>query len=187
MPIKSASEMTCTEIFQEISKRQITALMLHDQLKDLYDFLGLPGFKCWHYHQFIQESKGFQKLKHYFVSTHNKLLNHAKTEQPKQLIPDDWYNYTRMDVTPQLRKQYVEMSFEVYKDWEEETKRCYEEYSKALYDMGKTADACRVECLVNDVSCELKQLYKWMIKLKASGYDAGYILDIQSYFHKRYK
>jgi hypothetical protein len=179
--------MTCTDIFKEIAKRQITALMFHDQMRDLYDFLGLSGFKRWHQHHYIAESKEFHKLKHYFMSTHNKLLDAEGTKEPISVIPDDWYNYTRMDVTPQLRKQHVEASFEAYKTWEEETKKCYEEYSKALYDMGNVADALKVDCLVKDVTCELKHLYKWMLKLKAVNYDMNFILEIQPCFHKKYK
>lgn len=47
--VKPVSEMTCTEIFQEVGKRQVKALMFHDKMKDLYDFLGLAGFKRWHH------------------------------------------------------------------------------------------------------------------------------------------
>ena len=45
---KQISEMTCEEIFQTINDRQIQALMFHDEMSDLYDFLGLYGFKRWH-------------------------------------------------------------------------------------------------------------------------------------------
>ena len=184
--VKPVSEMTCTEIFQEVGKRQVKALMFHDKMKDLYDFLGLAGFKRWHHHQFCEESKEFQKTKHYFMSTHNKLLN-CNSEAPASVVPEDWYNYTRMDVTAQLRKQYVESSFEAYKTWEEETKHCYEDYSKALCEMGNMADAAKVDCLIKDVTCELKTIYKYLIKLRAVSYDMNYILEIQPCIHKKYK
>lgn len=121
-----------------------------------------------------------------WAATHNKLLN-CNSEAPASVVPEDWYNYTRMDVTAQLRKQYVESSFEAYKTWEEETKHCYEDYSKALCEMGNMADAAKVDCLIKDVTCELKTIYKYLIKLRAVGYDMNYILEIQSCIHKKYK
>ena len=184
---KSTEDMTCTEIFQEIGKRQILALMFHDHMRDLYDFLNLSGFKCWHHHQYMTESEEFLKTKHYFMSTHNKLLNIGDTGQPKEIFPKSWYKYTRIDVTPQLVKQYVEESFNTYKSWEEDTKHMYEDFCKTLKDMGNIADANEVNRLVEDVTCELKMLYKVMLKLRAVGYDVVYILDMQSWLHKKYK
>lgn len=191
MPIvnntKPISEMTCTEIFQEIGKHQILALMFHDHMKDLYDFLNLQGFKCWHKHQYTTESEAFIKTKHQFMCTHNKMLDIGDPGQPENVIPENWYNYTRLDVTPQLIKQYAESSFNTYKAWEEKTKALYEDYAKALMDMGNVADAQWVNCLVDDVTCELKMIYKVMLKLKATNYDIIYMLDMQHWLHKKYK
>ena len=184
---KAISEMNCTEIFEQIGRRQVLALMFHDHMRDLYDFLNLQGFKCWHHHQYISESEEFLKTKHYFMSTHNKLLDIGDTGQPESVIPDNWYGYTRLDVTPQLMKQYTESSFTSYKNWEEETKKMYQECYTALISRGNVADAEKVKCLIKDVNCELKMLYKIMLKLKASGYDTIYILDMQHWIHKKYK
>lgn len=184
---KSTENMTCTEIFQEICKRQILALMFHDHMRDLYDFMNLPGFKCWHYHQYMSESEEFLATKHYFMSTHNKLLYVGDTGQPESVIPESWYKYTRLDVNAQTLKQYVEASFDSYKTWEEDTKHLYEECAKALMDMGNVADAEMVNRLIKDVTCELKMIYKIMLKLRTAGYDPIYILDIQHWLHKKYK
>ena len=191
MPIvnsnKSISDMTCTEIFQEIGNHQVLAMMFHDQMIDLYDFLNLSGFKRWHKHQYKTESEEFINTKGYFMGAHNKLLRVDDPGQPEQVIPDGWYEYTRMDLNPQLVRQHVEASFKSYKSWEEYTKRLYEECSKSLIEMGHIADAEKVNQLINDVSCELKEVYEVMLKLKASNYDIVYILDIQDKLHKKYK
>lgn len=191
MPIvsqnKLISDMTCTEIFEEIGRHQVLALMFHDHMRDLYDFLNLSGFKCWHKHQYTAESEEFINTKHYFMSTHNKLLKIDDPGQPIEVIPENWYNYTRLEVTPQLLRQHVEASFNAYRSWEENTKRLYEECSKALFDMGYTADSEKVNELVKDVISELDMLYKVLLKLKASGYDVVYILEMQSWLHKKYK
>lgn len=38
----------CKDVFSVINTRQITALMFHDEMADLFDFLGLRGFKRMH-------------------------------------------------------------------------------------------------------------------------------------------
>lgn len=185
--MKLKENVTCTEIFQEIGKRQVLALMFHDSMCDLYNFLNLSGFKRWHEHQYLEESKEFLNTKHYFMSAHNRLLDITNTGQPDLVIPEGWYKYSRFDVTTQTIKQYVESSFDSYRAWEEETKHLYEELSKALFDMGYVADSEMVNQLVKDVSEELKEVYSTLLRLKAANFDIVYTLDIQHEFHKKYK
>ena len=185
--MKSTEDMTGTEIFQEIARRQVLALMFHDSMYDLYAFLGLTGFKCWHRHQYLSESQEFLNTKQYFMSAHNKLLDIGDTGKPKIVIPDSWYGYTRFDVTPQVVKQHIEASFNAYKTWEEESKHLYESCAKSLFDIGRVADSQKVKELVQDVTEELDELYKVMLKLKASNYDIIYILELQPEFDKKFK
>lgn len=185
--MKISQTMSCTEIFQSIGKRQIQALMFHDQMYDLYDFLNLPGFKQWHRHQYMAESKEFLNTKKYFMSTHNKLLNLTSAEQPDSVIPASWYSYTRFDVTSQLVRQHTETSFNDYRCWEEDTKLMYQELSKMLLDTGHVADANMVDSLIADVTSELEALYDTLLRLKATNYDSVYILDIQDSIYKKYK
>lgn len=184
---KSIESMTCTEIFQTIAQRQVLALMFHDQMCDLYDFLSLQGFKRLHRHQYLSESEEFLNVKQYFMTAHNKLLDIGDTGQPEKVIPENWYGYTRLDVTPQIVKQNIELSFKAYKTWEEDTKRMYEACSKALFDMGLVADSEEVNRLIKDVSKELELIYDTMLRLKASGYDIVYTLELQDWFKKKYK
>lgn len=161
--------------------------MFHDRMHDLYGFLNLPGFKSWHKHQYLSESEEFLNMKHYFMSTHNKLLNTDDPGQPEMVIPDTWYKYTRLDISPQIIKQYTELSFEEYKTWEEDTKKLYEECSKSLHNMGQIGDAQEVNRLIQDVTEELNDLYEIMIELKSTNYDVIHIFDIQHKLQKKYK
>lgn len=43
--------------------------------------------------------------------------------EPVQIIPKDWYGFTRKDVTPQVRTQYIEKVFEDYCSWEKILKK----------------------------------------------------------------
>ena len=118
--------MTCHEIYTAINNRQIEALMFHDLMSDFYDFLGLQGFKCWHKYQYKTEAMEHKKTKHFYMSMHNKLLSESP-QSDFNIIPDSWFGYTRMDVTPQVRKQALETSMDKYRNWEEETCSMYEE------------------------------------------------------------
>lgn len=178
--------MSVTEIFQEISKRQILALMFHDSMYDLYSFLNLPGFKQWHKYQYIEESKEFLETKQYFVDVHNRLLDLDSPGQPKLVVPDSWYDGTRFDVTSQIMKQYIESSFNNYRIWEEESCSIYEACAKELLDMGNVSDYAWVSKLIEDVKTELKEIYKYMLKLRATNYDMPYIMEIQGKLSKQY-
>lgn len=187
MKINSTENLSPNDIFRDIVKHQILALMFHDQMRDLYDFLNLSGFRAWHEHQYINESKEFLCTKSYFMKTHNKLLDISDTGQPKIAIPENWYKYNRFDVTSQLLRQYTEISLNEYKVWEEDTKRIYEEYSKALFTMGYIADSEKIQQLIRGVSQELNEIYEVMLKLRSTEYDAVYILDIQDKICKKFK
>ena len=105
----------CKDVFSVINTRQITALMFHDEMADLFDFLGLRGFKRMHEYQYLAESAEHRTLKRYYLNHHGMLLPDEEIE-PVDVIPDDWYQYNRMDVTPAVRKQAVQKAMEQYKE-----------------------------------------------------------------------
>lgn len=121
------------------------------------------------------------------MDMHNKLLQIDETEQPKNQIPESWYNYTKLDVDSQNMKQYIDTSLSLYKMWEEETKEIFEGYAKALLDMVNVCDYAYVQSLIEDVTSELICIYKWIGSFRAVDYDMSYIMDLQSKLGKREK
>lgn len=179
-------EMTSEDIFGAIHDRQISALMFHSQMADLFDFLGLMGFKRMHEYQYLAESAEHRGLCRYYTNHHNKLLVGEHPQGPK-VIPLEWGQYTRFDVTPQVRKQAVEKAFNEYREWESDTKKIYSEYSKALMNLGCVADALKINEYIKDVDQELKHLDRMLIKLKAISFDAVGIMDMQEGLHEHYR
>lgn len=104
-----------------------------------------------------------------------------------QVIPPDWVQYSRFDVTPQIRKQAVEKAFKDYKDWEMETLELYSQYSRTLAESGMLADSSMVADLVVEVSEELKDLDWRILQLKSLSYDPTEIMRLQEDIHHRYK
>lgn len=179
-------DMSCEDIYKAIRDRQVSALMFHSQMADLFDFLGLMGFKRMHEYQYFSESAEGRGISRYYLNHHNKLLVGGHPQGPK-VIPPGWEQYTRFDVTPQVRKQAVEKAFSEYQDWEMETKEMYSWYSKSLADKGLIADSLKVGELVKDVDMELKALNRLLLKLKAIAFDAVGVMDMQEELHEHYR
>lgn len=191
MDISKTSRMTTeptdlSEVYSAINARQITALMFHDEMADLFDFLGLKGFKRMHEYQFLSESIEHRKLKRYYLNHHNKLLEDTELV-PVAVLPDDWVKYTRMDVTASIRKQAVQKAMEDYHTWESGTKALYEKCATMLMNWGHIADFSQICCLIEDVDHELKCLERLHIELKSVDYSMEYIMDMQDCYHKKYK
>lgn len=177
---------SCKELFEKIVNRQIAALMFHDKMADLYDFLGLYGFKRVHEYQYLSESTAFRGVKRYFINHHNMLLSDSDIH-PEKVIPADWIGHTRYDVNVQIRRQYVQKSIEDYCEWEKDTKHCFECVAKELLDMGLTADFSMVQKLIEEVDEELKKSERLYIKLCAVDFNSTYIMEIQPEIHEKYK
>lgn len=176
----------CKEIYGAINTRQITALMFHDEMADLFDFLGLRGFKRMHEYQYLVESAEHRALKRYYLNHHGMLLPDEEIDSI-DVIPDEWYQYNRMDVTPAVRKQAVQRAMEQYRTWESDTKTLYEKCAAHLMAWQKVADFNKVNDLIKDVDTELKYLERLCIELKAVDYDCSFIEILQDKYHEKYK
>lgn len=183
--MKNLKDMSCSDIFMAIHDRQITALMFHTQSADLFDFLGLMGFKRMHEYQYFVESAEHRGLCRYYINHHNQLMVGGHPKGPT-VIPSEWGKYTRFDVTPQVRKQAIEKSFNDYRSWEAETKELYSQYSKALMDLGCVSDSIKVNELIKDVDMELKTLDRMILKLGSISFDLVGILGMQEELHEYY-
>lgn len=185
-PTREVSSMSCEDLFRSIRERQIVALMFHDQSADLFDFLGLKGFKRMHEFQYLAESLEHRRLSRYYINHHNKLLFEGPLDNP-QVVPMDWSKYTRFEVTIPVRKQSVERSFEDYYGWEYETREFLCQCSKRLLELGRIADFDMVNSLLLDVDMELKYLSRMIITLKSISYDPIQVEAMQQELHEHYK
>ena len=66
--------MGVEDIFSQLVEHMIQGIMIHSQMADYYNFLGLKGYaKCHEYH-FFSENIGFRRLSWYYLKHHNKLI-----------------------------------------------------------------------------------------------------------------
>lgn len=176
----------CREVFSVIMARQITALMFHDEMADLFDFLGLRGFKRMHEYQYLAESAEHRGVSRYYMNHHGMLLDCGELD-PITVIPDDWYKYTRDDVSATTRQQAVQRAMQQYRQWETDTKALYEKCAAHLISWKKIADFNKVNDLIKDVDEELKYLERLCLELQAVDYDCSYIETLQDKYHEKYK
>lgn len=174
------------EIFNKISARQIKAIMKHQQWADIFDFLGLNGEKRWQEYRALSEFVEMRGIHRYALNHCNKLIQNISVDVVNE-IPSNWFNYTRLDVDNETRKNYVKKIYEDWFKWETETKGFLEEQFKTLTENHKIADANKVNCLIEDVDQELKHLTRKLIEYKAVNYDLDYIMYCQPEMHEYYK
>ena len=178
--------MTVSEIFSSLAEHLIKGMMTHEQFANYYKFLGLSGYaKCHEYH-FMKETCAYRKLQRYYICHYNKLIPETEFSNPS-VIPESWYGYTRQDVDSSTKKSGVKNGLIAWVEWEEETKKLYEQMYKELMELGEVASAQFLSEYVADVSCELMKAQGYLLNKSATGFDIGDIMSEQKHKHEKYK
>ena len=178
--------MTIDEIFSQIAQHMIKGIMTHEQLANYYDFLGLKGYKRMHEYHYIDETCTYHGLCRYFINHQNKLIPYASVDNPN-IIPENWYKYTRQDVDMNTKKNAIKNGFVLWVSWERETKTLYEKMYKELLEIGEVAAAIKIEELVCDADKELKKAERETLELRAIDYDMPVIISEQEKIHNCYQ
>lgn len=178
--------MELKEIYSKIVSHMIKGMMIHAQLADYYDFLGLKGYKRCHEYHFLQESCSYRSVSRYFINHHNMLIPEERIEDPN-MIPETWFSHTRGDVDATTKKNAVKSGLTKWVEWERETKSLYQRMYKELMDIGEVASACKIKELICDVDCELKKAERYWLEKEAVNYDMAVIIEEQKAKHHKYK
>lgn len=182
--------MTIDESFGAISDQMIGGIMLHMQLFNYFNFLGLKGYaECQKYH-YYDENKHYVDFCDYYINHNNKLLVERKIEN-KSIIPNDWYMFTRFDVDPNIRKSAIRAGVEQWVKWERETKLMLEQHYQNLINLNEIAVAEKVRETIKHVDEELAHAEKKLLFLKAVDYNISDIMteqeEVCQHFKKKIK
>lgn len=177
--------MTVDEIYSEIAAHMIKGMMMHEQMANYYDFLGLKGYKCCHEFHYLTETCSYRALCRYFINHHNKLIPEKRIENPK-IIPDIWYKHTRFDVDPGTKRNSVKIGLTKWVEWERDTKKLYEQMYANLLELGEVASAIKIKELICDVDQELKKAERYLLNKETIGYDLVEIISEQQSEHVKY-
>lgn len=178
--------MTIDEIYEKLIQHMTKGLMFHEKLADYYDFLGLKGYKRCHEYRFFEETIKFRKVVKYYINHYSKLPSETLIDSPK-VIPANWYSHIREDVDIQTKRNSVKTGIQLWKDWEIETKKLYEQLFKELCELNDVSSSNMLSCLICDVDKELKYVQRKWLELKAIDYDMKIIIPCQQEIHDKYK
>lgn len=180
------SEMT---VFNEIIAHQIEGVMFHDDTADMFDFMGLRGYKRMHEYHALCEFAEMRSTSRYIINHINHLPNTDNLVRGKEVVPPTWKgaNVTRYSVSESDRKVKVKELFAKWIEWERETKELYQKKFKELTDMGHIACANKVNEMIKDVDCELKYAERMYLDLSAVGWDMIYACEKQDEIHDCYE
>lgn len=177
--------MTVEEIFGLIAQHMIKGMMVHVQLSDYFNFIGLKGYaKCHEYH-YYEESKNYRDLVNYYMRHYNKIVLDLPVENP-HIIPDDWSQFTRYEVSSTVRKNAVISGFDKWLDWELKTKKTYNNYCKELYNLNEIASMTKIKEYVEDVDEEIAEGHDKILGLKTVDYDIFEIYEEQEKLEKKF-
>lgn len=177
--------MNIDEIYSTLSAHMIKGVMIHEQLANYYDFLGLGGYKRCHEYHSIAEMCVHRGLNRYYINHHNRLIGESEIENP-DIIPTSWYQHARQDVDANTKRNAVKNGLSKWVDWELDTKELYERMYKEALDIGEVASACKIKQLVDDVDRELKNAERYQLNKEATGYDMTVVIEEQAKKHKKY-
>jgi hypothetical protein len=178
--------MTIKEIFTEISGQQLRGMMLHNDMANYFDFLGLPGFKRLHEYQFFSEAMEHRKTDRYFINHFGELLPESENKI-ENYIPGAWYATDRQNVDSDARKNAVKENFVAWIEFETGAKKLYEKCYAEAMNAGEAAASGYIMRIVSDVDMELKKAERMELELKAIDYDMPTVVQLQEELHEKYK
>ena len=177
--------MTIEDVFTQFGQHMIKGLMVHTQLSDFFNFLGLKGYhKCHEYH-YYEESRNYRRISNYYLEHYDKFIMDGNISNP-QIIPIDWYQYTRQQVDIATRENAIQKGFEKWINWEAETLRLYQDLYKELLDMNEIASAAEVNYYIEDVNEELAKAQQKYLELRMTDFNISDIVDEQQSLVKKY-
>lgn len=103
------------------------------------------------------------------------------------VIPDNQFQYSRQQVTVDIRRESVRAGFERQVSWEQDTKKFYEQIYTSLAKAGENAAAAFLLDFIKDVDYELASAQQMLLELEADEYNMNDIITSQGDLKKQYK
>lgn len=178
--------MTIDEIFSALGEHMIEGLMVHSQLSDYFGFIGLDGYQECHKYHYFEENSNYKKLGNYYLHHYNKIITETPFKNPS-VVPESWYQYTRHDVNSTTRKNAIQVGITKWVEWEQETKKLYEQLYQELINLNEIASAKEVCKYIEDVDKELAKACQKHIELAAIDFNIEDIIQEQEDYKKKYK
>lgn len=180
--------MPFEEICKLIAQRLLQGCMNHEQFANYYDFLGLEGYSIFHEYHFFEQMHGYREFITYYIDHQDKLVQDFSPNSLStfNIIPDNWYDYTRDDVDLNTRRNAVKSGLEKYIHWEKETKKFLEDMYTQTIQQGFIGISIQIKKYIKSVEEEIKHANKVYLEIKATDYDMPTVVAKQDYLIKKY-
>lgn len=177
--------MAVNDIFNKLFTHMLEGIQFHYDMAQAYDYLSLKGLSRCHVYHAYEEQQGYLLLSHYFLNHFYKLL---QIENPlkQKVIPDTWYKYSIQSVDNATRRSATKELMERWIKWEQDTKQLYSEMRQELIQIGEVAAALYIDQYILDVTQELENAQKKLIRLETVGYDLVEMINWQEHLYKKY-
>lgn len=179
--------MTGIDIFNELIAHEIEGVMLHCDLANMFDFMGLHGFKRQHEFRALEEFAEMRGMNRYAINHLGVMPSGGNVGRTKEIVPNTWKGAKRTDVTESDRKSRVKDLFARWNEWERETKDLYQKRFKDLVNLGMIACANKVNELIVAADKELKLAEREFILYSSVGWEMYFIASKQDELHEEYE
>lgn len=183
--------MTMVEIFSRIGAQLVKGMMVHEQLMKAYLFLGLNGYATCHEYHYLSESKAYISICKYATDHFGRIIKSDDTFQGIQdIIPQSWFANDRDKVDTATRLQAMEEALITWIEWEENTKKLYEDLYLDLMKLDVPASEY-IKKLALDVEEEIVYASKELLVKRSMAFDMVSIMEEQDeterFFRKKIK
>ena len=115
----------------------------------------------------------------------SSMMNSGKN-YANNVIPTNWYNYTRYDVDQGTKRTGVKDGFKKWLEYEKETRQYLSEMARRLESMNEREAARKLDYLIEHVEKEIESAQNQLMNLESTGYDMNYILQQQEELKRHY-
>ena len=113
------------------------------------------------------------------------MMNNGKN-YANNVIPANWYNYTRYDVDQGTKRTAVKDGFKKWLEYEKETRQYLSQMAQRLEQMNEREAARKLDHLIEHIEKEIETAENKMMNLESTGYDMNYILQQQEELKQHY-
>ena len=115
----------------------------------------------------------------------SSMMNSGKN-YANNVIPTNWYSYTRYDVDQGTKRTAVKDGFKKWIEYEKETRQYLSQMAQRLEQMNEREAARKLDHLIEHVEKEIATAEDKMMNLESTGYDMAFILQQQDAMKKHY-
>lgn len=176
--------MTIEDIFSTIVAHMKTGIQMHEDMANVYEFLGLQGYAELQRERCEEEHKELQAYYKYYLSNYYKLIP-TKQSELLNIIPQNWLKYTQTEVDTATRINGIKTMMKKWIQWEQTTKQLLQNSCHELQGLQEIAAEVYLQSKVQEVTKELKKAYKEFLTLELVNYDLSVVFERQQYYLKK--